>query len=344
RLFNSGLAESMMSATGFPEDMPLESKMVTRGIRSAQAQVESRNFEIRKNVLKYDDVMNRQREVIYTQRRQVLEGDDLHEEVTSFREDVLRDYIVQATGEGHPEDWDMDALWTALRTVYPVSITTDEVLEQVGGLRHLTAESLEREVLSDATVAYGDRETELGAEQLRELERRVTLSVLDRKWREHLYEMDYLKEGIGLRAMAQRDPLIEYQREGYQLFSVMIDAIKEETTSFLFNLQVQVADAEPQDEPEEAPSAPGQSTPQMQVQPLAAAAPRVRRPAPRLVAKGLDGPDRQAPLQYSAPNEDGNAETSDGVGRVRSPRVSADGGGANREARRRAAKQARRKR
>ncbi|MCL2466261.1 MAG: preprotein translocase subunit SecA [Micrococcales bacterium] len=359
RLFNSGLAESMMSRTGFPEDMPLESKMVTRGIQSAQAQVEARNFEIRKNVLKYDDVMNRQREVIYSQRRQVLEGEDMHDEVTQFREDVLRDYIAQATGEGHAEDWDMEALWTALRTVYPVSITVDEVLVQADGLHRVTAELLEREVISDAEVAYGDREQELGTEQLRELERRVTLSVLDRKWREHLYEMDYLKEGIGLRAMAQRDPLIEYQREGYQLFSAMIDAIKEETTSFLFNLQVQVQDEETvEDEPvAPAPVPDDQPAPARQAPSLKTGG-TARRGAPRLVAKGLDGPEKQMPLQYSAPSEDGHVETRSDQGRVRSPRVSADAadpaasggpggaapGGANREARRRAAKQARRKR
>ena len=345
RLFNSGLAEAMMARTGFPEDLPLESKMVTRGIQSAQAQVEARNFEIRKNVLKYDDVMNRQREVIYAQRRQVLEGDDLHDEVVGFREDVLRDYVVQATVEGQPEEWDLDALWTALRTVYPVSITTDEVIEQAGGAHHLTRELIEREVLSDAKVAYGDREQQLGSEQLRELERRVTLSVLDRKWREHLYEMDYLKEGIGLRAMAQRDPLVEYQREGYQLFSAMIDAIKEETTSYLFNLQVQVQTDDVQDAPDEEPAQaaqaqPGQPAPARQVKQS------VGRAAPRLVAKGLDGPEKQMPLQYSAPNEDGEAEMRSDQGRLRSPREPSEGapGGANREARRRAAKQARRKR
>ncbi|MCL2090543.1 MAG: preprotein translocase subunit SecA [Micrococcales bacterium] len=352
RLFNSGLAESMMARTGFPEDLPLESKMVTRGIQSAQAQVESRNFEIRKNVLKYDDVMNRQREVIYAQRRQVLEGDDLHDEVTGFREEVLRDYVAQATVEGHPEEWDLDALWTALRTVYPVSITTDEVVAQAGGARLLTPELIEREVLSDARVAYDEREQQLGPEQLRELERRVTLSVLDRKWREHLYEMDYLKEGIGLRAMAQRDPLIEYQREGYQLFGAMIDAIKEETTSYLFNLQVQVQTDEVQDAPDTGAAQPAQAQP-TQAQPTQAQPPAGqagRRPAPRLVAKGLDGPEKQMPLQYSAPNEDGEAEVrSDrgGQARLRSPQGSADGapaGAANREARRRAAKQARRKR
>jgi preprotein translocase subunit SecA len=338
RLFNSGLAESMMTRAGFPEDLPLESKMVTRGIRSAQAQVESRNFEIRKNVLKYDDVMNRQREVIYAQRREVLEGADLRDRIVAFRTEVLRTYVELATAEGRPEEWDLEALWTALRSVYPVSISTDEVIEQAGGAHLLTAELIEREVLSDAEVAYRERTEQIGEEQMRELERRVTLSVLDRKWREHLYEMDYLKEGIGLRAMAQRDPLVEYQREGYQLFSAMVDAIKEETVGFLFNLEVQVAEPEPAD-----------GVPAVTADSAAAAAGSA---GARLVAKGLDGPQRQAPLQYSAPDEDGAAAVRDqasgaGAGPSR-PAVARDGGGtgggANREERRRAAKQGKKRR
>jgi preprotein translocase subunit SecA len=332
RLFNSSLAEAMMNRAGFPEDLPLESKMVTRGIRSAQAQVESRNFEIRKNVLKYDDVMNRQREVIYSQRRQVLEGEDIREEIIAFREDLLTDYVTQATAEGRGEDWDLEALWTALRTVYPVSITPDEVVEQAGGAHRLTRDLIVREVQSDAQIAYAAREEELGEGPLRELERRVMLSVLDRKWREHLYEMDYLKEGIGLRAVAQRDPLIEYQREGYQLFSAMIDAIKEETVSYLFFYQVEVA-AEPT-----APSSP--------VVDASSAAAAAQQQAPRLVAKGLDGPQAQVPLSYSAPSEDGEVEVrSDGRSGASGARVSRAGAqGSNREARRKAAKQARKRR
>src|SRR6478609_8617118 len=243
RLFNSGLAESMMTRAGFPEDMPLESKIVTRGIQSAQSQVEARNFEIRKNVLKYDDVMSRQRVVIYEQRRRVLEGEDLHEQVTHFRSDVLSAYITGAAAEGRPEDWDLDALWTALRAVYPVSITPEEVIEQAGGATRLSAELIEREILSDAAHAYAEREEQIGSENMRQLERRVTLSVLDRKWREHLYEMDYLKEGIGLRAMAQRDPLVEYQREGYDMFVGMLEGLKEESVCFLFNVTVEAAHA-----------------------------------------------------------------------------------------------------
>jgi len=343
RLFNSGMAESMMTRAGFPDDMPLESKIVTRGIRSAQSQVESRNFEIRKNVLKYDDVLSRQREVIYEQRRRVLEGEDLQDQVQHFIEDVVTDYVAEATGEGHPEEWDLDALWASLKAVYPVSIEADEVIESVGGIGRLTTETLTAELLSDARIAYSEREAQLGVENMRQLERRVILSVLDRKWREHLYEMDYLKEGIGLRAMAQRDPLVEYQREGYQLFQAMTDGIKDEAVGFLFNLEVKVA--EPGTEGAEGAPAVG-----------AQAAVN----GPKLVAKGIDGPERETPLQYSAPSVDGDAGTTvTGGGRraaggpaARAAAAdSAPGTGAeasgddsgNREARRKAAKQQRRR-
>ena len=337
RLFNSGLAESMMNRAGFPDDVPLESKMVTRGIRSAQSQVESRNFEIRKNVLKYDDVLSRQRSVIYDERRRVLEGEDLEEQVQHFIRDVITAYVDGATAEGQPEQWDLDALWTALRAVYPVSITPAEVVEQAGEIHHLTRDLILTEILSDAEYAYKAREEELGAENMRQLERRVTLSVLDRKWREHLYEMDYLKEGIGLRAMAQRDPLVEYQREGYQLFQAMTDAIKEETVSFLFQLEVQVqaaeeitvggtpvaAEPDPQVEAEveaaaaELAALDDPTSPEAQALDVEAAreleAERqsvASAPAPgRLVGKGLDAPERPANLQYTAPSDDGSTST-----------------------------------
>ncbi|MDM7853984.1 preprotein translocase subunit SecA [Cellulomonas alba] len=333
RLFNSGAAEALMTRAGFPEDMPLESKIVTRSIQSAQAQVESRNFEIRKNVLKYDDVLSRQREVIYDQRRRVLEGEDLQDQITHFRGDVLKAYIQGATVEGRPEDWDLEALWTALKAIYPVSIEVDEVVEQAGGLTRLTPELVETEILSDAEHAYAEREEAIGSENMRQLERRVVLSVLDRKWREHLYEMDYLKEGIGLRAMAQRDPLVEYQREGFQLFNAMTDAIKEESVGYLFNLEVQVAEDE---------------QPAVSVDAAAAAATSGGAAAAlgggaRLVAKGIDGPEERAPLQYSAPSTDGDGGvvTIGDAGGGAAGSSSGDGAG-NRADRRKAAKQRKR--
>jgi len=322
RLFSSGLAESMMNRAGFPDDLPLESKMVTRGIASAQGQVEARNFEIRKNVLKYDDVMSRQRSVIYDERRRVLQGEDLADQIQHFVTDVLTGYVEAATADGTPEVWDLDALWTALKAVYPVSITPEEVVEEVGAVTRLTRALLVEEVLSDARHAYVAREEQIGADNMRQLERRVVLSVLDRKWREHLYEMDYLKDGIGLRAMAQRDPLVEYQREGFQLFAAMTEAIKEESVSFLFNLEVKVAEPEPSAEAQQvgtgaealSPAAPAaQAAPAAAVAPgtppSVTATPARKAPprTPQLIAKGLDGPERRVPLQYSAPSVDGDA-------------------------------------
>ena len=240
RRFNSGIVERVLSAAGLPEDEPIESKMVSNAIRSAQTQVEAQNFEIRKNVLKYDDVMNRQREVIYGERRLVLEGKDIGEQVKDFVADTLSAYVVGATKEGFGEDWDLEKLWTALKLIYPISFTPEQIISEVGSIGGLDTEFLEARVLEDAQVAYAARAAALGEEVLHELERRVLLSVLDRRWREHLYEMDYLQEGIGLRAMAQRDPLVEYQREGYELFAAMMDAIKEELASLVFNVEVTI--------------------------------------------------------------------------------------------------------
>jgi len=219
----------------------VESKVVTRAIRSAQTQVEQQNFEIRKDVLKYDDVMNRQRVVIYGERREVLEGADLHEQIREMVDEVIAGYVAGETADGYPEEWDLDKLWRAFRQLFPISISADDVIDEVGGERAgLSGEFITDAAIADAQAAYERREEEFGSEVMRELERRVILSVLDRKWREHLYEMDYLREGIGLRGYGQRDPLVEYQREGYDMFSAMMEGIKEESVGNLFNLQVQV--------------------------------------------------------------------------------------------------------
>jgi preprotein translocase subunit SecA len=241
RLFNAGIVDRFMQTAGMEDDVPIESKMVTNSIQKAQGAVEAQNYEIRKNVLKYDDVMNRQRQVIYEERRAVLEGEDLHEQLRLFVNDVVGGYVDAATAEGFAGDWDLEQLWEALRQVYPVSVTIEEIEDLAGDRQSISAGLLREQLLSDAHHAYDRREESLGAETMREVERRVVLSVLDRKWREHLYEMDYLQEGIGLRAMAQRDPLIEYQREGFQLFEAMMEAIKEESVSHLFSVEVQVA-------------------------------------------------------------------------------------------------------
>jgi preprotein translocase subunit SecA len=289
RLFQSGAAEAILSRTNFPDDVAIESSMVSRAIKSAQSQVEARNAEIRKNVLKYDDVLNRQREAIYADRRHMLQGDDIADRVQHFIEDAIAAVIDDHTSRGHTESWDFDALWTELKTLYPVSVTIDEVVSEAGTKGRITPEVLKRELLSDARIAYDKREESLGGAAMRELERRVVLQVLDRRWRDHLYEMDYLKDGIGLRAMAQRDPLIEYQREGYQMFQAMMGQIKEESVGYLYNLEVEVRKA-----------GEGEADEVTQVE-----------------AKGLGAtPVEGQRLQYSAANDAGEVEVRNERGQV----------------------------
>jgi preprotein translocase subunit SecA len=293
RLFKSDWVDWVLTTLKVPDDIPIENKRVTGAIASAQAQVESQNFDSRKNVLKYDDVMSRQREVIYGERRAVLEGADLHDQVRTMIDDMAEAYVTAAT-DGFPEEWDLEALWTALKQLYPISLKLSAVVEEAGGRDNLTREQLVDDIKADAQAAYAAREDEFGDDVIRELERRVVLSVLDRKWREHLYEMDYLREGIGLRAYSQRDPLVEYQREGFDMFATMMDGIKEESVGYLFNLEVQLdEDADEEIEPTEADFGPA-------VAQAAAAAEH-----PSIVAKGLDAPRRPANLSYSAPTEDG---------------------------------------
>ena len=237
RMFNAGLVDRFMASAGGEDDQPIENKLVSRSIQSAQSQVEGRNFEIRKNVLKYDDVLNRQRETIYAERKRVLSG-DVDGQMRHFINDTIDGYVDGATAEGFSEDWDFDRLWAALTELYPVSFTSEELEAELGGRAGVTREILGEELRSDAQHAYDDRVEFLGASVTQEVERRVILTTLDTKWREHLYEMDYLKEGIHLRQMAQRDPLVEYQREGYQMFAAMMDAIKEESVQLLFHVDV----------------------------------------------------------------------------------------------------------
>ena len=333
RMFNADKVAHFMEFLKTPPDVPIESKTVTRAIRSAQTQIEQQNFEIRKDVLKYDDVLNRQRKVVYNERHTVLEGADLNGQIRDMIIEVAEGYVAGATSEGFPEEWDLDKLWTAFRALYPVKITVNDLVEEVGGdVAGLSAEFITESVREDALAAYERREEELGSEMMRELERRVVLSVLDRKWREHLYEMDYLREGIGLRAMAQRDPLIEYQREGYDMFSTMMEGIKEESVGTLFNARIEV-----QEDPvvaevpaaEEVPALPsGAETvaPPVQQRPRgrhaqpgkaqarqAAAAQRrqgdgqSRQAVPAGLARedAVAGQGRPAQLEYSAPTMDG---------------------------------------
>jgi preprotein translocase subunit SecA len=288
RLFNSSAAESLMGRSNVPDDLAIESRVVSRAIRSAQGQVEARNAEIRKNVLKYDDVLNRQREAIYGDRRRILEGDDLHDRTQNFLQDVITAVLDEHTSEGHADDWDLEALWNDLKLLFPISITLDELVHEVGGRNQITRPVLEEEILSDARLAYERRTESLGEPAMRELERRVVLSVIDRRWRDHLYEMDYLKDGIGLRAMAQRDPLVEYQREGFSLFQTMMEQIREESIGFLFNLEVEV-------------NAGGDTT----------------AAVPQVAAKGLSGAGAaNEKLSYSAPSDGGGVEVRNQRGQI----------------------------
>ncbi|HEX6471180.1 MAG TPA: preprotein translocase subunit SecA [Streptosporangiaceae bacterium] len=309
RLFNSARVEAIMTRFNYPDDVPIENKVVSGAIRSAQHQVETQNFEIRKNVLKYDEVLNRQRQVIYSERRKVLEGADLHDQVRRMIDEVVEGYVAGATSEGFAEEWDLAKLWKAFKQLYPVSITVDDVVEEAGGeVSSLDAEFLAEKVKDDAQAAYDKREEELGSEVMRELERRVVLSVLDRKWREHLYEMDYLQEGIGLRAMAQRDPLVEYQREGYDMFNSMMDGIKEESVGYLFHLEVQVEEQPAAPAVGEAPVAVAASAPAAAAGTATATEKDGDGEAPSIVAKGLAEPTRPGKLEYSAPTETGDVE------------------------------------
>src|SRR5215213_6331226 len=367
RRFNAGMIESIMNLVRLPDDVPIEAGMVTKAIRSAQTQVEQQNFEIRKNVLKYDEVLNKQRTVIYDERRRVLAGEDIKEQIEHMIADVVGAYVDGATAEGYAEDWDLDKLWTALGELYPVGVDREKLAD--GDVDDLSREKLAEVVIADARRAYAAREAEIdaviGAQGgMRELERQVLLQVMDRKWREHLYEMDYLKEGIGLRAMAQRDPLIEYQREGFDMFAAMLEGIKEETVGHLFNVRVQAAapPAAPEQEADaEAASPVERTSPTRAVAPAAApaaaAAPvtpeterttrvparsgnsaRGRHAAPESDATAATsalptvlggGPRKVSELQYSGPAEDG------GTSRSRSGRAAAEAGAAGEPARNR---------
>jgi preprotein translocase subunit SecA len=281
RRFKGELVDAFLRRFNVPDDVPIEAKMVTTAIRNAQTQVEQQNFEIRKNVLKYDEVLNKQRQVIYAERAKVLEGQDLSDQILEFIDETVQAYVLAATSEGYPEQWDLDQLMMAMKNLYPTAISLDTLRQQNGGT--IDQDVLLEALRNDAAQAYRTREALLTPKVMRELERQVVLSVFDRKWREHLYEMDYLQEGIGLRAMGQRDPLVEYQKEGYDLFVAMMDAIKEQVVGFTFNAQVQVQENQQSVE-----------------------------------AKGFTKVEKQQNLSYSAPSIDGEEASTQPVVKQRS--------------------------
>ncbi|HVM34203.1 MAG TPA: preprotein translocase subunit SecA [Actinomycetota bacterium] len=234
RLFASDRIGSIMERLRIPDDVPIEAKMVSKSIERAQTQVESMNFEIRKNVLKYDEVMDKQRQVIYAERRKILEGEDFHDQALELITDVVESATaLHANPELPPDEWDWEQLFVQMREIFPSSVQRDSFdLETVAYDDVVTA------FREDALEVYRRREEELGAEELRRIERLVLLNVIDNRWREHLYEMDYLQEGIGLRAMGQKDPLVEYQREGFDMFLQMQHTIKEDFARYVFHVEV----------------------------------------------------------------------------------------------------------
>jgi preprotein translocase subunit SecA len=235
RLFATGLMSRVMNAS-FPDDVPLESKMVSKAVERAQGTVEDRNFEIRKNVLKYDEVMNEQRKVIYRRRQQILDGEDLGEEAVIAIESAISRLVAQYCSGEYYEDWDVPELLDAAKLYFPTRITKEQIDEIIG------REALEELFVTDAQVLYEEKAESVGVETLRDIERRVMLSVIDQHWREHLYEMDYLQEGINLRAMGQQDPLSEWQREGFDMFEAMMGQIEDDFVRYVFHLQVVVED------------------------------------------------------------------------------------------------------
>jgi len=226
--------QGLMRRLRIPEDVPIEHNMVTKSIERAQRQVESQNFEIRKNVLKYDEVMNRQREVIYNWRSGVLRGEDSEALVRDWIDQVVTAEIEAAISDDVPrEDWDWDELQRRITQVFATRLRREEVF----GPRATAADVAER-FRAEAQESYTARTAEIGPALLRRLEQTVVLSVVDNKWREHLAEMDYLRTGVGLRAMGQRDPLVEYQREAYDMFAEMVEGIRRDAVRYLFHAQV----------------------------------------------------------------------------------------------------------
>jgi preprotein translocase subunit SecA len=235
RLFATGAMNWVMTRA-LPEDEAIEAKMVTKAIERAQNTVEQRNAEIRKNVLKYDEVMNEQRKIIYRRREQILIGSDLHEEAMQYLAEAIDSVISTFCVSDFNEEWDVEGLITELNAYYPSTAETEELQA------FDTTDEVYERLMSEATGFYEKREEELGAETMREVERQIMLQIIDQKWREHLYEMDYLQEGIHLRAYGQKDPLVEWQREGFEMFGAMMQGIAQDFVKYVMHAQFTVAE------------------------------------------------------------------------------------------------------
>jgi preprotein translocase subunit SecA len=241
RLFAGDRIHSIMERFKVPDDQPMESGLLSKQIENAQKKVEEQNFVARKNVLKYDDVMNTQREVIYAQRRQVLEGADLSDEINSWIDDLVERLVELHTEGEYAEEWDLDGLVQAFNTLTDADVTVDELRED---LEDMSREALVQDFLEEARELYEEKEKTWGEEVAREIERYIVLEVVDTRWREHLENMDYLREGVHLRAFAQKDPLVEYRGEGHSMFEELGLLIREEVLMLLFHAQIEPRDAE----------------------------------------------------------------------------------------------------
>jgi preprotein translocase subunit SecA len=243
RLFAGDRIHGIMERFKIPDDQPMEASILSRQIEGAQKKVEEQNFVSRKNVLKYDDVMNTQRMVIYGQRRRVLEGDDLSEEILGWIEEVIATNVGMFTEAEVAEEWDLEGLVTNMNALTGTDITVTELREEV----ELTREALIDEFVEDAQDLYSEREERFGPELMRNLERYVILQIVDMRWREHLDAMDYLREGVHLRAMAQKDPLVEYRGEGHVMFETLGRLIREEVVLTLFHAVIEEVESEAPD-------------------------------------------------------------------------------------------------
>jgi preprotein translocase subunit SecA len=236
RIFGGDRIHGLMDRLGLEEDTPIEHGLISRSVEGAQKKVEEQNFEIRKRVLEYDDVMNMQRSVIYGERDRILNGEDLRGDVVSIVERILRDQVAVFTGTSRfAEDWDLEELVIVLRTFFPTTLTP----QTLGADKEIDVESFTDMIVEDALKVYEAKEERFGADAMRALERWVLLRTIDAKWRDHLYEMDYLREGIGLRALAQIDPLIAYKNEGYKMFQEMMESIQQDFVKYLYHLEIQ---------------------------------------------------------------------------------------------------------
>ncbi|KXZ39069.1 protein translocase subunit secA [Alkalithermobacter thermoalcaliphilus JW-YL-7 = DSM 7308] len=235
RLFGSEKIMGVVEKLGMDENTPIEHKMLSRSIESAQRKVESKNFAARKHVLQYDDVMNKQRTIVYAERKRVLEGENIKDNIMSMIEKIVQRSVDEYTANGrYPEEWDLDGLKEHLYSIYLPKGSID-----FGNIEELDKEKIKNILLDLSYSLYDKKENEVGTDRMREIERVILLQVVDTKWMDHIDAMDQLRQGIGLRAIGQEDPVIAYQMEGFEMFEDMINSIQEETLRFLFNIEVE---------------------------------------------------------------------------------------------------------